>query len=44
MNVELKTAIIGGGLIEMLSRNFHGMTEQNPGVRPRFKMPHEPAS
>lgn len=30
MNVELKTTIIGGGPIEMLSRNFHGVTEQNP--------------
>lgn len=30
MNVELKTTIIGHGLIEMLSRNFHRVTEQNP--------------
>ena len=30
MNVELKTTIIGRGLIEMLSRNFHVVIEENP--------------
>lgn len=45
MNAELKTTIIGRDLIEMLSRNFHGVTEQNPdlvisgysALRPRLK-------